>query len=124
MSRGPPSRRALLEAIPLAHQRGTIQVARPGRENLYDFSIVSAIPLAFIRVSYCARIFASVAEIAIEFQDKLVRLRQIVGHQDISRELWLRSRYGRWRFFRLTEAFLIELGRDGRVIEERNRLCR
>jgi hypothetical protein len=124
MSRGPPSRRALAEAIPVARQRGTVQMARPGPEKLYDLSIVSGIPLAFIRVSYCAQIFAPVAELAIEFRDELVRLRRIAGHQSISRELWLRSRYGRWRFFRLSDDYLVELGQDGKVITEKNAISR
>ena len=37
-------------------------------ENLYDFTIVSAIPLAFVRVFYCARIHAPVAEFVNEFR--------------------------------------------------------
>ena len=120
MSRGPPPHRALVEAIPLARQRGTIQIAGPGPEKLYDFSIVSAIPLAFIRVSYCAQIFATVAEIVSAFPGDLARLRRIAGDRSISRELWLRSRYGRWRFFRLTEDSLIELEQNGKVIREKS----
>jgi hypothetical protein len=33
----------------------------------------------------------------------------------ISRELWLRSRHGTWRFFRVTADGLVEIGRDGNV---------
>jgi len=120
MSRGPPSRRALAEAIPIAHQRGTIQMAGRGPENLYDFTIVSGIPVAFVRVSYCARIHAAAALLAMDFQDKLIRLRQIMRHEAISRELWLRSRHGTWRFFRLTADGLIELGRDGQPLAGKN----
>ncbi len=120
MSRGPPSRRALAEAIPIALRRGTIQLARHGPENLYDFAIVSAIPVAFVRVSYCSRIHAPAELLAMDFQDKLIRLRLIIRHEAISRELWLRSRHGTWRFFRLTTDDLIELGRDGQPLTEKN----
>jgi hypothetical protein len=113
MSRGPPSRRALAEAIPIAHRRGTIQIAGRGPENLYDFTIVSAIPVAFVRVSYCTRIHAPVAEFMMEFLDELLQLRMVTRHDAISRELWLRSRHGTWRFFRLTSEYLVELGQDG-----------
>jgi len=116
MSRGPPSRRALAEAIPIALQRGTIQMAGRRPENLYDFTIVSGIPVAFVRVAYCARIHAPVALLTMDFRDKLIRLRQMMHHEAISRELWLRSRHGTWRFFRLTENGLVELGRDGQPI--------
>ena len=74
VSRGPPSRLTLAEAIPIACQRGTVQTAGNGPEHLYDFAIVSAIPIVFVRVSYCEQIHAPVASIAVDFQDKLIRL--------------------------------------------------
>jgi len=113
MSRGPPSHRARADAIPIARHRGTIQVAAHGQENLFDFTIVSSLPVAFVRVSYCARIHAPVAEIFHDFPETLIRLGRIALHDAISRELWLRSRHGSWRFFRLMENYLVELGRDG-----------
>ena len=116
VSRGPPSRRALAEAIPIAHQRGIIQMAGRGQENLYDFTIVSSIPVAFVRVSYCTRIHAPVPVLLMELRDKLVRLCQITRHEAISRELWLRSRHGTWRFFRVTGECLVELQRDGQPL--------
>ena len=120
MSRGPPSRRALADAIPIARQRGTIQVAGRGPEKLYDITIVSALPVAFVRVSYCDRIHAPAAELARVFQDILIQLRQISKHEFISRELWLRSRHGTWRFFRLRAECLVELGRDGQPLAGKN----
>jgi hypothetical protein len=120
VSRGPPSRRALADAIPIARQRGTLQLASPGQDDLYNFTIVSVIPVAFVRVTYCAQIHAQVAEIAMEFRDKLIRLHRITRHEAISRELWLRSRHGTWRFFRLMGDNLLELGRDGRPLAEKN----
>jgi hypothetical protein len=116
MSRGPPPRRALADAIPIARQRGTVQVARIGSGNLYNFSIISAIPVVFVRVSYCTWIQTPVAELEKEFEEELILLRQIVTHEALSRELWLRSRHGTWRFFRLSGEILIELGRDGKPL--------
>lgn len=113
MSRGPPSHRARAEAIPVARRRGTIQMAACGQENLYDFAIVSSLPVAFVRVSYCARIHTPIAVIKNDFEDLLIRLSRISRHDAISRELWLRSRHGTWRFFRLAENVLVELGWDG-----------
>jgi hypothetical protein len=85
-------------------------------EKMYDFSIVSGIPLAFIRVSSCKQIHATVSEITEEFRDELLKLMMITAHDAVSRELWLRSRHGRWRFFRLAGRDLIELGRDGHLL--------
>ncbi|MFA7694575.1 MAG: hypothetical protein WCX63_03465 [Methanoregula sp.] len=124
MSRGPPSYRALSDALPIARRRGTTQPAGRAPENLYDFTIVSAIPLAFVRVSYCARIHAPVAEFVNEFQDDLIGLGRIAAHNCISRELWLRSRYGTWRFFRLTANTLVELGQNGELTGEKTAVSR
>ena len=120
MSRGSPSYRALSDALPIARRRGTTQAAVRAPENLYDFTIVSAIPLAFVRVTYCARIHAPVAELVNEFRDELIRLGRIPTHTSISRELWLRSRHGTWRFFRLTADSLVELGQDGTLLSGGN----
>ena len=91
-------------------------MAGRGPENLYDFTIVSAIPVAFVRVSSCTRIHVPGAEIAMDFQDELLQLRMVTRHDAISREFWLRSRHGTWRFFRLTGECLIELGQDGQPL--------
>ena len=120
MKRGSPSYRALSEAIPLARRRGTTQAAVRAPENLYDFTIVSAIPLAFVRVTYCSRIHAPVAELVNDFRDELFGLGRIPVHTDISRELWLRSRHGTWRFLRLTPDSILELGQDGALLPGEN----
>jgi len=120
MRRGSPSYRALSDALPIARRRGTTQAAVRAPENLYDFTIVSAIPLAFVRVTYCSRIHAPAAEIVNEFRDELFGLGRIPVHTDISRELWLRSRHGTWRFLRLTPDSLIELGQDGTLLSGGN----
>ncbi|MCK9579224.1 MAG: hypothetical protein M0Q92_02095 [Methanoregula sp.] len=44
--------------------RGTHQMAGKGPESLYDFSIVSVIPLAVVRVKFAPRNLATLAEIA------------------------------------------------------------
>lgn len=113
MGRGPKPCRALKAAIPIAKQRGMIQVAGNGPENLYDFAIVSTVPVAFIRVKYAARILASPAEIAAEFREVILALQAIPYDSAISHELWLCSKHGTVRFFRILTDRLIELGQDG-----------
>jgi hypothetical protein len=113
MSRGPQPRRALAEAIPIAQTRGNVQIVRQGPENLYDFVIVSAVPVAFVRVKRAERILAPLPEIAQEFHEAILRLCLVASSITISRELWLRSKHGTWRFFRVTGDGIIELGRDG-----------
>ena len=113
MSRGPKPYRALKAAISIAKHRGLIQMAGNGPENFYDFAIVSTAQVAFIRVKYAARILASLAEITAEFREVILALNAIPSDTAISRELWLCSKHGTLRFFRILADHLIELGLDG-----------
>lgn len=115
LSKGHRPRRVLPEALTLARLRGKVELTVRNLESLFHFIIVPAGMVAFVRVRFAERILATPAEIAAEFRDDLLRLRAIVQDAAISRELWLRSRHGTWRFFRVTADGLIEISRDGRV---------
>jgi hypothetical protein len=91
-------------------------MAGPGPESLYDLTIISAVPVVFVRVKFAARILASLQEIIAEFRDAILRLRSIPQDAAISRELWLRSKHGTWRLFRVAADGLTELDRDGRPL--------
>jgi hypothetical protein len=69
--------------------------------------------VAFVRVKYTEYIRAVLGEIARDCDDEIRRLRSVTQDAALSCELWLRSRYGTWRFFRVTADALVELGRDG-----------
>lgn len=116
MSRGPRQVRTLSDAIPIAHVRGHVQMTATGPEQLYDFTIASSFPVAFVTAKYAPRIFATLAEIVAEFQEAIARLRSVTQDAAISRELWLRSKHGTWRFFRIMADHLVELGRDGKPL--------
>ena len=114
--RGRPPRKALIEAALIAGLRGIFQQADRGPERLYDFIIAAVFPLAFVKVRFAERIFESAEELANEFQKDIRKLRMIAQDPSISPELWLRSRYGKWRFFRVVADRLIELDRDGKIL--------
>jgi hypothetical protein len=116
MSRGPRPHRALIEAIPIAQLRGIVQLAGLSPERIYDMSIISKIPIAFIRVMFAARILGAASEIADDFKDEIAQLRLIARDAAVSAELWLRSKHGTWRFFLVTAAGLIEIDRDGKPL--------
>ncbi len=116
MSRGPRPHRALSEAIPIAQLRGVVQLAGLSPERIYDISIFSNLPIAFIRVMFAARIFGAANEIANDFKDEITQLRVIARDAAVSAELWLRSKHGTWRFFLITAAGLIEIDRDGKPL--------
>jgi len=116
MSRGPRPHRALSEAIPIAQLRGVVQLAGLSPERIYDLSIVSKIPITFIRVMFAARILGAANEIAGDFKNEIAQLRLIARDAAVSAELWLRSKHGIWRFFLVTAAGLIEIDRSGKPL--------
>lgn len=110
--------RALPEAIAIARQRGKVQVAVRGPETQYHFTIDATTTGAFVRVRFTPRILASPADIAAEFREEISRLRVIMRNVTVSRELWLRSKHGTWRFFRVTAEDVVEIDRNGREISD------
>jgi hypothetical protein len=116
MSRGPRPHRALAEAIPIAQLRGIIQMSGLGPERIFDLSIVSKVPVAFVRVMFAPQILGAVTEIANEFKEEVCQLRIVAKDVAITAELWLRSKHGTWRFFLVTATSLIELDREGKPL--------
>lgn len=119
MSRGPRSYRALDDGCRIAQLWGTVQVAEYGPESRYDFTITETLPIAFVRVRYAERLLATLNEIAAVFRDDILRLRPIANVASISRELWLRSKHGTWRFFCVTADGIVEIDRHGQVLADK-----
>ena len=67
MTRGPRPWKALDAAIPVAKARGIMQMATGGTERIYDISIVSKIPIAFVSVMFGPRILATIPDLAEEY---------------------------------------------------------
>lgn len=120
MSRGPLPHRAIAMAMSIASLRGIIQENKTCRERLYDFTIASSVPVAFVRIKYAVRILATLQEIEEDFREEIHRFRSMIRDQGISCELWLQSRHGTWRFFRIAAGTLIELNRDGQPLDVRD----
>jgi hypothetical protein len=68
---------------------------------------------AFVRVRFTPRILATPADIAYFFREEVLRLRAIMRDVPLTRELWLRSKHGTWRFFRVTAEGIVEIDRLG-----------
>jgi len=116
MSRGPRPHRALSEAIPIAKERGIVQLAGLSPERIYDISIISKVPVTFARVMFAPSILATILELGDDFKEEIAQLRIIARDAAITAELWTRSRHGTWRFFVVTANTLVEIGRDGKPI--------
>jgi len=117
MTRGPRPWKALDEAVPIAKARGIIQLTMSGPERIYDISIISKIPVTFSRVMFAPKILATVHELADYYRKEIAQLRLIARDAAVTAELWIRSKHGTWRFFRVTPDFLVEIDREGKRIE-------
>jgi hypothetical protein len=117
MTRGPRPWKALTEAVPIAKARGIMQMAMGGPERIYDIAIVSKIPVTFAGIMFAPKILASIPELAEYYKKDLARLRLIVRDAAVTAELWIRSRHGTWRFFKVTPNSLVEIDREGKRIE-------
>lgn len=113
VSHGPLPYQAIDEAIRIGQLRGRVQMNGTLHERLYDITIATTVPFALVSVKTAPRILAPVREIAADFNEDIVRFRTMIRDKAVSCELWLRSRHGTWRFFRIAADRLVELGRDG-----------
>lgn len=75
--------------------------------------------LAIIRVQYTPRLQGNPAEFAAQFRDAIALLRIHPSGGPVSRELWLYTRYGVFRFFRVEDDGIVEIGPDGKVLSTR-----
>jgi len=109
MSRGPPPTRGFDVAIPVALMRGRVMRFQPSQDHICDFTIAGNGILAMVRLMMATRLHAPIAEITWVYSEAVNGLCAIPFGGPVSRELWLYSRYGMLRFFRLAETGLIEI---------------
>ena len=114
--KGRPLRSTLRDALLIAQVRGLAHLVMNGPERLYDMTIVGTIPIAFVKLRFANRVLVDLARIAREYQEEIRRLRMITRDPGISLELWLRSRYGTWRFFRVDAGSISEIDRAGTIL--------
>jgi hypothetical protein len=109
MTRGPVSEIALEEALPIAKLRGRIFFLRPDPECPCDFQILNNREDVFVRVKRSRCLYCSLAEMEALYRESIQKLRLIPLSASVQRELWVCSRYGRWRFFRITDTGMEEI---------------
>lgn len=113
MTRGPPPAKGFDVAIPVALMRGDVMLFQRSPGNVCDFTIVGNGILAMVRLMMILRLHATIAEITIEYAAAVHGLCTIPFGGPLSRELWLYTRHGTLRFFRVTEAGLVEIDSFG-----------
>jgi hypothetical protein len=109
MKRGPPPARGFDIAIPIGLIRGRVMLFQPLPDHVCDFTITGNGIFALVRLMSATRLHASITEITREYSDAIAGLLTIPFGGPVSRELWLYSRYGTMRFFRVAEAGLVEI---------------
>jgi hypothetical protein len=113
MTRGRPPLVALEDANPIADKRGTVMHYQHEPGSLCNFSIMSPGRVTFVCVKRLRRLCCTIEELARQFAPEIAALRMIASVPAISRELWLCSPKCAWRFFRICDGSILELGRDG-----------
>ncbi len=113
MSRGPRPLKAKDESLPIAEKRGLVMRYQHRRGNVCDVSIMSPGLVSFICVMRLIRSSSTPEDILHDFSSVIGQLRFIASSPAISRELWLCTPRGAWRFFRILDDSILELDRDG-----------
>jgi hypothetical protein len=101
--------RGISFAIPFALGRGHAMVFVPSRINIGDFLISGNGLFVLGAVRFARRLRASVPEIEKEYMATIAELRQIPRNGPVACELWLYSRYGTLRIFRVHDDTLEEV---------------
>ncbi len=116
MTRGRIPVRARKEADPVAEKRGIVQHYQREPGTLCDFAIMSPGIVAHVRIKCVRRLGSIGEETGREPAAEATALRIIASSREISREIWLCSPRYAWRFFRVLDHSLAELGRDGMLL--------
>jgi hypothetical protein len=118
MKRGPVMPRGIELAVPVALQRGHVMVFIRSLLNLGEFLITGNGVFVLVGVRFARKLFASIAEIEAEFAEVITGLRLVPRNGPVSCELWLYSRYGTLRHFRIRDAGLVEVDLYGTPLDQ------
>ena len=86
--------------------------------NLGEFLITGNGVFVLVGVRFARKLFASIAEIEAEFAEVITGLRLVPRNGPVSCELWLYSRYGTLRHFRIRDAGLLEVDLYGTPLDQ------
>ena len=113
MPRGRKPLIALSEAKHIAERRGEVRHFRHEPDMICTFVIYIIGLVAHVRVRRVERIRITPDLLEREAAEDLAALRFIASSPEISRELWIYTPKGTFRFFRVLEISLVELDRSG-----------
>lgn len=120
MTRGRHPVRALEEAEAIAKKRGLVRYYERGPGLICNFSIVNPEILVQVRIMRMRYLRCTLQWLEREALEEIAGLKMFPSSREISRELWICSPEYCWRFFRVCDTGLIELGRDGAVLPSKS----
>jgi hypothetical protein len=109
---------ALSEAKHIAEKRGEVRHFRHEPDMICSFVIYIMGLVAHVRVRRVERIRITPELLEREAAADLAALRFIVSSPEISRELWIYTPKGTFRFFRVLANSLAELDRNGQLMPD------
>lgn len=118
MARGRKPLIALSEAKHIAEKRGEVRHFRHEPDMICNFVIYITGLVAHVRVRRVERIRITTEGLEREASADLAALRFIVSSPEISRELWIYTPKGTFRFFRVLAGSLAELDRNGQLMTD------
>jgi hypothetical protein len=120
MTRGPVPWRALELAQKIAEKRGFARHYERGPGMIADFSITTPACNAEVRIKRMGHVRCTHHWLEREAAEQIAGLKLFPSSREISRELWIYSPEYFWRFFRVCDDGLAELGRDGAVLPQKS----
>ena len=72
--------------------------------------------LVFVRIHRVGKIRCTVQDIEAECQKPIIMLRSLHGLVCVLHELWIYTKHGTWRYFRIGDVGMVEIDQDGNPI--------
>ena len=116
MTKGRPATTGVDDAIVIARKRGCVTRIVYGLDSVCDLLIRTAAHVVFVKTRRTEKITATIREIEHAYHNLIAELRLFPGSAQILLELWVYSKHGTYRFFRIGEAGLVEVDRDGMLV--------
>lgn len=117
MTRGRKPLIALVEAEVIGRTRGCVLPTPGRREDYFDLILFTELLTTFIRVKRSVTNISDPNEILTMYRREIIRIRKVSLTTVVARELWVRSPRGSWQFFRILADRIVEIRRDGTIVE-------
>jgi hypothetical protein len=116
MTRGRPPQKALDDALLIAKARGDLLVFKEKPAFECDYMFLSADKFCIVRVKRTRHLWCTPEDLEAQCIETIEKFRHIHSPAFLSREIWFWSQNAVFRFFRIEDAGLVELDRDGKIL--------